>query len=132
MVPASKDVINFVPASLSPRKFTPFFKTMLAFGEFVKPEDVDTRPVVVKSQSLVWPRNTLRSNEKGVVVVRLTVNPTGGVDEVVVIKADHTGWGIPESAAEAARGYRYKPGTKDGVAITTHAFITWRYDFTQE
>ena len=74
------------------------------YGEFVKPEDVDTRPVVVKSQSLVWPRNAQRSNEKGVVVVQLTVNPTGGVDEVVVIRADHTGWGIPEAAVEAASG----------------------------
>ncbi len=121
-----------IPTSPPARPTAAAIKAPVVYGEFVKPEDVDTRPVVVKSQSLVWPRNTLRSNEKGVVVVRLTVNPTGGVDEVVVIKADHTGWGIPESAAEAARGYRYKPGTKDGVAITTHAFITWRYDFTQE
>ena len=66
------------------------------------------------------------------VVLQLTVNPSGGVDEVVVLRADDTGWGIPEAASEAASGYRYKPGTKDGVAIATHAFITWHYDFTQE
>jgi len=102
------------------------------YGDFVKPEDADTLPVVVKSQSLNWPRNAQRSKGKGVVVVQLMVNPSGGVDEVVILRADHTGWGIPESAVEAASGYRYKPGTKDGVAIATHAFITWRYDFTQE
>ncbi len=64
------------------------------------------------------------------VVVQVTVNANGGVDDVVVLRADETEWGIPETAIEAASGYRFKPGTKSGVAITTHAFVTWRYDFT--
>jgi len=99
------------------------------FGDFVSPEQADTLPVVVKSQPLTWPRNAQRSNGEGIVVVQLTVNADGSVDEVSVLRADHTGWGIPEAAIDAASGYRYKPGTKDGVAITTHAFVTWRYDF---
>jgi len=100
------------------------------FGDFVAPEQVDTVPVVVKSQSLTWPRNAQRSNGKGVVVIQQTVNASGGIDEVVVLRADHTGWGIPETALEAAESYRYKPGTKSGIAVTTYAFVTWRYDFT--
>jgi len=102
------------------------------FGDFVSPEEADTLPVVVKSQPLTWPRNAQRSKGKGVVVVRQTVNAGGGIDEVVVLRADHTGWGIPEAALEAAKGYRYKPGTKNGIAIATHTFVTWRYDFTQQ
>ena len=121
-----------IPTTVPPRPTVAPIRAPVEYGDFVKPEDVDTRPVVVKSQSLVWPRNAQRSNGKGVVVVQLTVKPSGAVDEVVVMRADHTGWGIPETAVEAASGYRYKPGTKDGVAIATHAFITWRYDFTQE
>lgn len=120
------------PTTPPPRPTAVPITAPVVYGEFVKPEDVDTRPVVVKSQPLVWPRNAQRSKGKGVVVVQVTVNPSGGVDEVVVMRADHTDWGIPEAAVEAASGYRYKPGTKDGVAISTHAFITWRYDFTQE
>ena len=120
------------PTAASARPTAAPSRVPVKYGEFVKPEDVDTLPVVVKSQSLNWPRNAKRSKGKGVVVVRLTVNPSGGVDEVVILRADHTGWGIPESAAEAASGYRYKPGTKDGVTIATHAVITWRYDFTHE
>ncbi len=120
------------PSSSPPRPTAAPIRAPVVYGEFVKPEDVDTRPVVVKSQPLVWPRIAQRSKGKGVVVVQLTVNPNGGVDEVVLMRADHTGWGIPEAAVEAASGYRYKPATKDGVAISTHAFITWRYDFTQE
>lgn len=101
------------------------------FGAFVDPEQVDTLPVVIKSQSLIWPRIAQRSNEKGVVVVKMTVNASGGIDDVEVLRADNSGWGIPEAAVEAASGYRYKPGTKGEVAITTYAFVTWRYDFTE-
>lgn len=104
----------------------------VSVGDFVHPDDVDTRPVVIKSQPLEWPRSAARSKGKGVVVVQLTVNASGGVENVEVLRADHSGWGIPEAALEAAAGYRFKPGTKDGVPITTYAFVTWRYDFTGE
>lgn len=101
-------------------------------GDFVPTDALDTDPVVIKSQPLEWPRNAARSKGKGKVVIRLTVNAQGGVDEVEVLHADHTGWGIPEAAIKAAQGYRFKPGTKDGVPVTTHAFVTWRYDFTAQ
>jgi TonB family protein len=104
----------------------------VSFGDFVPPEQVDNRPVVIKSQALEWPRNAARSKRKGLVIVELTVNASGGVEDVAILRADHTGWGIPEAAQEAAAGYRFKPGTKDGVAVTTKAFVTWRYDFTAE
>ncbi len=119
------------PTSPPPKKAAPA-AVLVRSGDFVSPEQADTLPVVVKSQPLTWPRNAQRSKGKGVVVVRQTVNGSGGVDEVAILRADHTGWGIPEAALEAAKGYRYKPGTKNGVAISTHAFVTWRYDFTQE
>lgn len=102
----------------------------IAAGDFVPPELVDSRPVIIKSQPLEWPRSAARSKGRGVVVVQLTVNAQGGVEDVAVLRADHTNWGIPEAAMTAAQGYRFKPGTKDGVAVTTHAFVTWRYDFT--
>ncbi len=103
-------------------------------GEFPsdREAEADTLPVVIKSQPLEWPRNAARSNGKGVVVLQLTVNASGGVDGVELLRADDTGWGIPETAIEAASGYRFKPGTKNGVAITTYSFVTWRYDFTGE
>jgi protein TonB len=86
---------------------------------------------VLKNQPLTWSRTALRSGEQGAVIVRVTVNADGGVDDVEVLRADHTGYGIPEAAAEAASGCRFKPGMKDGVPVTTYAFITWRYDFSE-
>ncbi len=101
-------------------------------GDFIEPDAVDSDPVVIKSQPLTWPHTALRSGVQGVVVVRVTVNPTGGVDEVEVLRVDDDAHGIPEAAVEAATGYRFKPGFKDGVPITTYAFITWRYDFSRQ
>ena len=118
------------PTSPPPKKPAPTAVSVKA-GDFVSPDQADTLPVVIKSQPLTWPRNAQRSKGKGVVVVQQTVNASGGVDEVSILRADHTGWGIPEAALEAAKGYRYKPGTKSGVVISTHAFVTWRYDFTR-
>jgi len=120
------------PTSPPPTAIMKTASPSVGFGDFVRPEEADSVPVVIKSQSLTWSRLAQRSGGKGVVVIQLTVNADGGVDEVTVLRADHTGWGIPEAAAEAASGYRFKPGTKDGVAIKTHAFITWRYDFTDQ
>jgi TonB family protein len=118
------------PISLEPT-VTPMVPSV-AFGDFVPPDELDAGPVVVKSQPLEWPRSAARSKGKGVVVIQLTVNAEGGIDKVEVLRSDHSGWGIPEAAMEAAAAYRYKPGTKDGVPVTTFAFVTWRYDFTGE
>jgi len=120
------------PAQIPTKAPTKPAAPAVSFGDFVPPEEVDTRPVVIKSQALEWPRNAARSKRKGLVIVELTVNANGGVEDVAVLRADHTGWGIPEAALDAAAGYRFKPGTKDGIAVTTKSFVTWRYDFTTE
>lgn len=99
------------------------------FGDFVSPEKADTLPVVIKSEPLTWPRSAMSSTLKGLVIVQVTVDASGSVDNVEILRADHTKYGIPEAALKAAAGYRFKPGTKDRVAITTNTFITWRYDF---
>jgi TonB family protein len=121
---------TLVPISLEPTA-TPVVPSV-SIGDFVPPDELDAEPVVVKSQALEWPRSAARSKGKGVVVIQLTVNAEGGIDKVEVLRADHSGWGIPEAAMEAAAEYRYKPGTKDGVPVSTFAFVTWRYDFTGE
>lgn len=122
---------ELVPTAIPPTPVPSPAPATVRPGDFVPPDGVDAAPVVIKTQPLEWPRSAMRSQGRGVVVVQVTVNPSGGVDEVSVLRADHTGHGIPEAAAAAAAGYRFKPGVKDGVPVTTHAFITWRYDFTE-
>jgi TonB family protein len=117
--------------TVAPPEPEPTAATAVRPGDFVDPTDVDQQPVVIKNQPLTWTRSAIRSGEKGIVIVRVTVNASGSVDEVEILRADHDGHGIPEAAAEAAAGCHFKPGFKDGVPVTTHAFVTWRYDFTK-
>jgi TonB family protein len=64
-----------------------------------------------------------------VVIIQATVNADGEVERVRILRADEGSFGIPEAALEAARKYRFKPGFKDGVPITTYATVTVPYRF---
>jgi TonB family protein len=98
-------------------------------NSFVDPSETDSLPVVIKDAPVVWPQAALRSRRNGVVIVQATVDATGKVVAVKVLRADHDGFGIPEAVLDAARNYRFKPGTKDGVPITTYATVTKVYRF---
>ena len=50
-------------------------------------------------------------------------------EEVKVLRTDHEGFGIPQAVVEAVRKYRFKPATKAGVRVTSHATVTQRYQF---
>ncbi len=73
----------------------------------------------------------MRSRRKGTVILQATVNAEGRVDDVKILRADETGFGIPEAVMEAVRKYRFKPGMKDGVKIKTYATVTQRFVFNR-
>jgi len=104
-------------------------ETKIEENTFVDPSETDSLPVVIKDAAVVWPRSALHSRRNGVVIVQATVNSEGRVVDVKVLRADHEGFGIPQAVMDAARDYRFKPGTKDGVPITTYATVTKAYRF---
>jgi TonB family protein len=104
-------------------------RVVVAENSFVDPTEVDTLPVVLKDHPVTWPRMALHSRREGVVIVQATVNADGAVDQVRVLRADHEGFGIPQAVVEAVRKYRFKPATKAGVPVTSHATVTQRYQF---
>jgi TonB family protein len=101
----------------------------VAFNTFVDPTQVDSQPVVIKDQRPVWSQAAQRSRRRGIIIIQATVNGSGEVDEVRILRADESGFGIPEAALAAARGYRFKPALKNGTAVSTHATITVPYRF---
>jgi TonB family protein len=100
-------------------------------NSFVDQAKVDSPPVVIKKSPVVWPRAAIYSRREGVVVLQVTVNAGGAVDDVKILRADHEGFGIPQAVKEAVMKYRFKPGTKNGVRIKTHYSVVARYDFTR-
>ncbi len=94
-------------------------------NQFVEPADLDSRPAVIKEAQVRWSRAATRALRPGAVVVQATVNSSGVVEDVKVIKTDVTGSGIPEAVMDAVRQYRFKPGMKDGVKVKTYAVIRY-------
>jgi TonB family protein len=96
---------------------------------FLDPSQVDTLPMVLKQQQVVWSRMALHSRRRGVIILQATVNASGKVEDVKVLRADTDGFGIPQSAMEAVRKYLFKPATKNGVKVKTLATVTIPYHF---
>lgn len=86
-------------------------------------------PVVLKKHPVTWPRPALYSRREGVIILQATVNSSGGVDAVKVLRADHEGFGIPQAVMDAVYNYRFKPATKSGVRVKSYATVTERYRF---
>jgi TonB family protein len=102
---------------------------VIEVNTFVEPSETDALPVVIRKHPVDWPPTAQRSRRQGVIIMQATVNSDGLVDEVKILRADDDGFGIPEAAVAAAREYRFKPGTKNGVRIKTYASITEAYRF---
>ncbi|MCK5378456.1 MAG: TonB family protein [Acidobacteria bacterium] len=98
-------------------------------NQFVDPSEVDTLPAIIKEETVKWPNAAKRARRRGMVIVQATVDATGRVESVKVLRADETGFGLPESVTDAVKKYLFKPGTKDGVRIKTYATVTKRYAF---
>ncbi len=98
-------------------------------NSFFEPSAVDSLPVVIKTAPVTWSRSALYSRRKGVVIVQATVNASGEVEDVKVLRSDNDGFGIPQSVVEAVQKYRFKPGMKNGVNIKTYVTVTQPYHF---
>ncbi len=98
-------------------------------NQFVDPSEVDTLAAIIKEEAVKWPNTAKRARRHGMVIVQATVDASGHVESVKVLRADETGFGIPEAVTDAVKKYLFKPGTKDGVKIKTHATVTKRYAF---
>lgn len=98
-------------------------------NQFLEPSEVDTLPAIIKEEPVKWPSTAKRARRRGVVILQATVDATGRVESVKVLRADETQFGIPEAVTDAVKKYLFKAGTKDGVKIKTHATVTKRYAF---
>ena len=98
-------------------------------NSFVDPSEVDSYPIIIKDAPVTWPRAAKNSLRRGVVIVQVTVDANGKVEDAEVLRADHQEFGIPQAVIDAARKYRFKPGTKNGVPIKTYATVTKPYRF---
>jgi len=130
--PTQPSVPTAVPTAVPPPQPTAVSQAdpLIEENSFVDPTEVDSPPVVIKKTPVVWPRAAIHSRREGVVVLQVTVNASGLVDDVKILRADHEGFGIPQAVMDAVKKYHFKPGSKNGVSVNTYFSIAARYDFT--
>jgi len=130
--PTQPSVPTAVPTAVPPPQPTAVSQAdpLIEENSFVDPTEVDSPPVVIKKTPVVWPRAAIHSRREGVVVLQVTVNASGLVDDVKILRADHEGFGIPQAVMDAVKKYHFKPGSKNGVLVKTYFSIVARYDFT--
>lgn len=114
---------TIVPATPTPKPVT------VTENQFLEPSMADTLPAVIKEEDVKWPNAAKRARRRGMVIVQATVDASGRVEAVKILRTDEDGFGIPEAVTDAVKKYVFKPGTKEGVNIKTHATVVKRYAF---
>ncbi len=84
-------------------------------GVFLMGRDQVVAPKVVSDLANHYTAAAIRARVQGVVVLQAVVLADGTVGEVRVVKP--LGYGLDEAAVATAKGWRFTPGTKDGVAV---------------
>lgn len=125
---------DFVTRIAPPQPPTPFVGTTIADpAPAVTPE---RRSVFVGPQldrrfadalQPPYPAGKIRSEEEGVVTVRVLVGPDGRVKQVEKVDAADDAF-YQATAQQALKRWRFKPATRDGVAVEGWRTMTVRFE----
>lgn len=83
---------------------------------------------ILKRTRTRYPRELVRNEVDGTVVLRVEVLSTGAVGEVSVVKGAHPK--LDEIAMDAVRTYVWAPGEVEGRPVTTTVRHTFRFEIT--
>ncbi|HEV2961492.1 MAG TPA: energy transducer TonB [Candidatus Angelobacter sp.] len=70
-------------------------------------------------------RSTVPYGVQGDVVVEVTIDAQGNVVETKILKA--IGYGVEEKVLEAVKNWRFRPATRDGVAIPSKHDVLYHF-----
>ena len=88
-------------------------------------EEFDVRPVPVKTPPPIYPDALRRDGVDGLVAVKVTIDEKGSVSECVVAKSSRVEFEQP--AVEAVKSWKFKPASKDGVAVKSQVVIPIKF-----
>ena len=80
-----------------------------------------TQPVLLSRNDPEYSDEARKAKLQGIVELGIEVNASGQVTNVHVLRS--LGLGLDERAIEAVRLWKFRPGTKDGKAVTTRAVV---------
>jgi protein TonB len=82
-------------------------------------------PAVVQKVDPEYTREAAEAKIEGLVTLTTTVSPDGTPSDIRVIRG--LGRGLDEKAVECLNKWRFRPGTRDAVAIPVRAHVQIRF-----
>lgn len=76
-----------------------------------------TLPKVVKEVNPQYTQEAMKAAIQGIVIVECVVKTDGTVGDVRVTRSLDTTYGLDDRAIEAAKAWRFKPGSKNGKPV---------------
>jgi len=80
-------------------------------------------PVVVTSVKPEYTEDAKRARIEGIVLLDSVVRQDGTVGEVSVVRSLDSTFGLDRQATDAMKGWRFKPGMKDGKPVAVRVQI---------
>ena len=84
-------------------------------------------PELVKRSHSQYPAEAQRRRIEGKVVMEAVVDTAGNVGEVRVVRSLDKEFGLDDEAVKALKKWKFKPVTKDGVAVPVLIEVTMDY-----
>ena len=82
-----------------------------------RPGNDVTSPVPIKRASPSYTAEAMRARAHGTITVEGVVEPSGECGDVRIVRAFAPPFGLDQQALDAARRWRFKPGTRLGEAV---------------
>ncbi len=98
-----------------------------AAPKYAPPGTADVDPVIEREYKGEYPAEAKKNDVEGIVVLRVTVDASGAVTEVKVLKGP--GYGLNEAAREWILKTRFKPAMKNGEPVATSITYNYRFEF---
>lgn len=86
-----------------------------------------TPPVVVNGLGAKYTAAAFKSGIEGVVEVDAVVLADGTVGDLRIARSLDSRFGLDQQALDAARRWRFTPGTKDGAAVAVHTSLVFEF-----
>ena len=100
-------------------------RTFAAPAKAVKADAVTTPPRLVEKVEPAYPAAAKQAGVTGVVIVELTINERGTIDDARVLQG--LGHGLDEATLDAVKQWRFEPGTIDGKPVPVMFTITMNF-----
>ena len=108
-----------------PREIAPV--AVLPQAHYFPTNELDTRPGIMVHIQPEYPPGALAEGVTGNAVIRIYINETGEVDDVVALSGKPPGV-FEESAVRAFRLARFSPGAKGGIPVKAYATLEVLFD----